>query len=314
MGSVIATLCAAHGYRVALHDNSKKVLETFVERARPVARYLAGNARDPQDILRLVEPSFSLEESVQNAFLVHEVIQEDLKAKRDLLQRLDALCPDSVMLATNTSSFLLTDLCQNIRGRQRVIGIHYVSPAHVVRAVEIIVTGFTDQALIKRARQFVASIDHIGIVCREQPGFLINRIHYALKAECQRMVDEGIASVEDIDTAVRLSLGPRFALWGPLMSEDLSASKKTVLSVTEYIHKATGDAHYASSSTLRSLADSGQHGAVSGAGWYKWGAKYEQVVIERDRQLGELLDWLRHHERLTALGVAGENDRIREVK
>jgi len=128
------------------------------------------------------------------------------------------------------------------------------------------------------------------------------------------MVDEGIASVEDIDAAVRLSLGPRFALWGPLMSEDLSVSKKTVLSVTEYIHKATGDAHYASSSSLRALAHSGQHGAASGAGWYKWAANYEQVVIERDRQLGQLLDWLTHNDRLRALGVAGENDRIREVK
>lgn len=312
MGTAIATLCAAHGYRVVVNDKSEKMLESFAERALPIAQYLAGASESTDKILSHIECNPSLEYSIRGAFLVHEVIHEDLEAKRELFRQLDAICAREVMLATNTSSFLLSDICEAIAGRQRVIGIHYVSPAHLIRAVEIITARFTDVSLVERAREFLDSIDHVGIVCRERPGFLINRIQYALKAEVQRMVEEGVASVEDIDAAVRLSIGPRLALWGPMMQEDLSTSKKTVLAVSEYLHRATGQEHFASAPILRMLAERGETGAMAGAGWYKWGANYEQLVRERDRQLGELLDWLRKSERLAALGVKGENEHLHD--
>jgi 3-hydroxybutyryl-CoA dehydrogenase len=312
MGAAIATLCAAHGYRVALNDTNEKMLLGFRERAMAIARQLAGPSRTADEILNLVTPEPSLERSISGAFLVHEIIHEDLEAKRALFRRLVALCGADVMLATNTSSFLISEICGDIEGRERIIGIHYVSPPHLIRAVEIITASFTDPALVPRARAFVESIDHVGIVCRERPGFLINKIQYALKAEVQRIVEEGVASVEDIDAAVRLSIGPRLALWGPMMQEDLSTTKKTVLSVTDYIHKATGEAHYASLPVLRRLVESGQNGAISGAGWYEWGGDYAQLVGERDRQLADLLDWLRKNERLDALGAKGENERLRD--
>jgi 3-hydroxybutyryl-CoA dehydrogenase len=311
MGTAIATLCSAHGYRVVLNDQSEKMLDSFAERAGPIARALAGTTRNPNEILDSVERNSSLQDSVRNAFLVHEVIHEDVDAKRTLFRQLDAICAPEVILATNTSSYLLSEICGDLAGRERVIGIHYVSPAHLIRAVEIITADFTGKALIEQSREFVGSIDHVGIVCKERPGFLINKIQYALKAECQRIVEEGIASVGDIDAAVRLAIGPRLALWGPMMQEDLNASKRTVLAVTEYIHQMTGEAHYASTEVLRTLAARGQTGASAGAGWYRWDADYEKSVRERDRQLGELVEWLRTHERLGALGVTGENDLIR---
>jgi len=314
MGAAIATLCAAHGYRVVLNDQNDKMLASFAERAAPIARHMAGTERSPDEILSLVECNSSLEASTRDAFLVQEVIHEDLEAKRALFRRLDVLCAPEVMLATNTSSYLLSEICLDLAGRERVIGIHYVSPAHLIRAVEVITADFTGKALIERSRAFVGSIDHVAIVCKERPGFLINKIQYALKAECQRIVEAGIASVEDIDAAVRLAIGPRLALWGPMMQEDLNASKKTVLAVTDYIHQATGEAHYASTQVLRDLAARGQTGASAGAGWYRWDADHETSVRERDRQLGELIDWLRAHERLAALGAKGENDQIRHGK
>src|SRR5690349_7010531 len=105
MGSTIATLCAAHGHRVALHDTNAGTLESFAKRAIPIARYLAGATRRPEDILSRIESHSSLEQCVGGASFVHEVIQEDLEAKRRLFQTLDRVCPDSVMLATNTSSY-----------------------------------------------------------------------------------------------------------------------------------------------------------------------------------------------------------------
>jgi 3-hydroxybutyryl-CoA dehydrogenase len=307
MGTAIATLCAAHGYDVALNDHNEELLESYNIRAASVAQWLAGPGNTPDDILGRVTRSLSLEDSIRDASFVHEVIHEDLEAKRVLFRRLDTVCAPEVMLATNTSSFLLSEICGDLPGRRRVIGIHYVAPAHLIRAVEIITASFTDESIVERAKQFLTSIDHVGIGCRERPGFLINKIQYALKAEVQRIVQEGVATVEDIDAAVRLSIGPRLALWGPMLQEDLSASKRTVLAVTDYIHSATGEAHYASTPVLRRLVERGETGAMAGAGWYRWHANYEQVAKERDRQLGELLDWLRSHDRLDALGVIRSN-------
>ncbi len=312
MGAAIATLCAAHGYAVVLTDKSEGMLESFPERASSIAHYLAGPSQTAEKILSRIECSPSLEYSVRKASLVQEAIHENLEAKRELFGQLDSICARDVVLATNTSSFLLSEICENLPGRRRMIGIHYVSPAHLIRSVEIITASFTDLALVEQAQEFLKSIDHVGIVCRERPGFLINRIQYALKAEVQKLVEEGVASVEDIDTAVRLSIGPRLALWGPMMQEDLSTSKKTVLAVSEYLHRTTGEAHFASSSVLRMLAERGQNGAMDKAGWYRWDASYDEIVRERDRQLGELLDWLRKNERLAALGAAGENKHIHE--
>ena len=311
MGAAIATLCAAHGYRVALYDQNPEILASFRTRAAPIARHQVSAARSEAEILDAVVCNDSLEDSIEGAVLVQEAIHEDLEAKQTLFSKLDALCPRDVLLATNTSSFMLSDICENLAGRSRIIGIHYVSPAHLIRAVEIIFASFSDEKVLARAKDFLGSIDHVGIACRERPGFLINRIQYALKAEIQRMVDEDFATVEDIDAAVRLAIGPRLALWGPFMQEDLAASKKTVLAVMDYLHRTTGEVHYESTPVLRNLAENGQIGAMSGAGWYAWDAGYERLMLERDKQLSELLNWLRAHDRLHELGARGQNKNMR---
>ena len=305
MGTSIATLCAAHGYRVVLNDQNPGILATFHTRAASIAHHLASTQRSQTEILNAVSCINSLEKAVEGACLVKEAIHEDLGAKRALFQHLDDICPSNVILSTNSSSFMLSDIGSDVKIRERIIGIHYVSPAHLIRAVEVIIAPFTPDDLIDRAMSFLETIDHVGITCRERPGFLINRIQYALKAEIQRMVDEGFASVDDIDKAVRLAIGPRLALWGPFMQEDLAANKQTVLSVMEYLHDVTKQAHYEITPLLHSMVESGRTGAASGAGWYKWSIEYEQLMKERDIQLGHLLEYLRSHDRLDKLGRRG---------
>jgi 3-hydroxybutyryl-CoA dehydrogenase len=309
MGTAVAVLCAARGYQVVLTDVEASVLQSFPHRAIPVARAITTSA---EAVIETVRCDPVLETSVEGATLVHEVIHEDLEAKRTLFRRLDKLCGPEVMLATNTSSFMLSEMVSDLQGRDRVVGIHYVAPAHLIRAVEIITADFTRPELVARARAFVDSIDHVGVVCRERPGFLVNRIQYAMKAEIQRILESGIASVEDIDAAVRLAIGPRLALWGPLMQEDLAASKKTVVSVGDYLHQSTGEPHFAPTATLRRLVENGHTGAAAGRGWYRWGENYAALVGERDRQLAALLSWLRQNDRLAELGATGENPLVQE--
>jgi len=209
-----------------------------------------------------------------------------------LFKKLDQLCPPGVVLASNTSSFLLSHLCRDVVRKERVVGIHYITPAHIVQAVEIIVADFTPPELISWARAFVAKIDHVPVVCREKPGFLINRMQFALMAEIHRIVDEGLASAEDVDNAIRLSLGPRWALWGGLACEDLVASKQTAVAMLEYMHAQTGLPQYQTTATLRRLVSENKLGAATGQGWFEWRRPNAELVMERDRQLAEMLAWL----------------------
>ncbi|MGE0809039.1 MAG: 3-hydroxyacyl-CoA dehydrogenase family protein [Immundisolibacter sp.] len=303
MGTVIATIYARHGYAVRLHDSAVEALASYAERATPIAESLADAAHPVAGVLGRVTPVADLAAAVDGVCLAHEVVQEDLAVKQALFERLDRLCPPQVVLGTNTSSFRLTHLCERVTHRQRVIGIHYITPAHIIRAVELIVADFTAPATLAWAQDFLASIDHVGVVCRESPGFLVNRIQLALLAEIHRIVDEGLATPEDIDAAIRLSLGPRWALWGALLCEDLVVNKRTALAVFDYMREQTGVDYYASTPTLRDMIARGEQGASTGQGWYTWDAPYADIVRERDRQLKTALDWLEAEHPVARIGV-----------
>ena len=215
MGTVIAPIYARHGYHVRITDLVPKALETFHERAKPIVASLVNERMDADAILANVKLEPALDTAVKGSFFVQEVIHENLEAKQELFAKLDQMCPPEVVLATNTSSFRLSDVCKDVRHRERVLGVHYITPAHIIDVVELIRADFTPDSLIEWAHGFLKTIDHIGVVCTEEPGFLVNRLQYALLSEAYRIVELGIASREDVDKAMRQSLGPRLALWGP---------------------------------------------------------------------------------------------------
>ena len=299
MGAVIATLYARYGYPVRITDTVAQSLATFRDRAKPIAESLGDDAGK---ILSGVEARPKLEDAVQGAFFVHEVIHENLAAKQALFGKLDSLCPADVVLGTNTSSLKLSEVFRDVRHRERVIGIHYITPAHIVRVVELIRAEFTPASLVDWARNFLKTIDRVGVVCTDTPGFLVNRLQYALVSEVYRIVEEGVASRDDVDAMVRLSLGPRLALWGPLLTEDLVVSKQTCAAVWDYLHGKTHDEKFRRPPAVTRLVEAGKMGAISGEGWYRFDRDYPSVVSSRDGQLKTLLDWL------------AENDRLREFK
>ena len=292
MGCVIATIYARHAYSVVLHDAIPAALASFRERALPIAHGIATPTDKAESIVGRVKVVADLNEALAGAELVHEVVQEDLPLKQALFGQLDRLCAPDVVLATNTSSFLISHLCRDVVHRERVIGIHYITPAHIVPVVEVIIASFTPPERVKWARDFVAAIDHVAVVCREKPGFLVNRIQFAMLSEIHRIVDEGLATAEDVDAAIRLSLGPRWALWGALACEDLVASKKTAVSMLEYMREQTGQEHYQPTKALLRLVEQGRLGTIAGAGWHRWEAPYAEIVMDRDRQLADILAWL----------------------
>jgi 3-hydroxybutyryl-CoA dehydrogenase len=303
MGTVVSSLYARYGYEVFVHDSQSTILDTCLKRARPIAVGLSNEQTPVEAILGRIHEKSTLSDAIEGAFLVHENIQEVLALKQNLFASLDQMCKPDVILATNTASFLLSDVCRDVTEKERVIGIHYITPAHVVRAVELVYADFTPKALVEWSRRFLSTIDHVGIACRERPGFLINRMQFALLSEVYRIVEEGWATRDDVDAAFRLSLGPRLALWGPLLTEDLVVNKKNALAVTESLHEATGDSNYAGRPILRDLIEKGKLGAIAGQGWYDFGASYDVVIEKRDAQLRSLLDWLRINDPTGNIGI-----------
>jgi 3-hydroxybutyryl-CoA dehydrogenase len=298
MGTVIATLYARHGYRVRITDVASEALETFRARAKPIAESLVDNQLDSDTILASVETESDLDKAIKYSFFVHEAIHENLEAKQQLFAKLDEACPSAVVLGTNTSSYRLSEICRHVRQRDRVIGVHYVTPAHIVNIVELITAEFTPKTLVEWGLNFLKTIKHVGVVCTDEPGFLINRLQYALLSEAYRIVEEGIASRDDLDKAVRLSLGPRLALWGPLFTEDLVVSKKTSAPIWDYLYEKTCDEKFRRPAAITKFVESCRLGAITGEGWYRFDADYASIVLSRDAQLKSLLNWLTQNDRL----------------
>lgn len=303
MGCVIATLYSRHGYDVVICDSQAAMLESYTERARPIAASFTDDKAEADAMVNRVTTMSSLKGAVAGAFMVHEAVQEVLETKQAVFEELDRLCPPEVVLATNTSSFLISDIADRVTHRERVVGIHYITPGHIIPVIEIIHASFTPPELIAWARAFIQSIDHVGVACPERPGFLINKIQFAMLTEIYRLIDEGLASRDDIDAAVRLSLGPRLALWGPLLTEDLIVSKKTALAVTDSLYRQTGDENYKGRQALRDLADRGDLGVMTGQGWYAFEGDRDETIMERDRQLASLFEWLRETDAVGRLNV-----------
>jgi len=303
MGSVIATLYAHHGYEVVVCDSQASMLETYAQRARPIAESFTDDAAAIERMLGNVKTEPSLEKAVSSAFMVHEAVQEVLDVKQAVFEEIDRLCPPDTVLATNTSSFLISDIADRVEHPERVLGIHYITPGHIIPVIEIVHYKHTPPELIEWARAFIESIEHESVACPERPGFLINKIQFAMLTEVYRLIDEGLASRDDIDTAVRLSIGPRLALWGPLLTEDLIVSKKTALAVTDSLYEQTGDESYKGRKALRDLVEQGNLGVMSGQGWYKFTGDQSATIIERDRQLAALIDWLKQSDSVDRIQV-----------
>lgn len=302
MGTVIATLYARYGYKVLLTDLAPQSLESFRQRAKPIAESVARDPSDASTVLAGVETESNLEKAVEQSFFVHEAIYENLDAKRELFSKLDRICAPDVVLGTNTSSLKLAEIFRDVRHRDRVLGVHYITPAHIIKVVELIAADFTPPKLIEWGRDFLKTVDRVGVACTDTPGFLVNRIQYALLSEVYRIVEEGVASRDDVDQMVKLSLGPRLALWGPLLTEDLVVSKKTSAAVWDYLYSKTGNEKFQRPAVFTQLVEAGKLGAISGNGWYRFDKNYPSIVSSRDSQLQSILDWL------------AENDRIRDFE
>ncbi|MGF2948715.1 3-hydroxyacyl-CoA dehydrogenase family protein [Microbacterium alcoholitolerans] len=200
-----------------------------------------------------------------DASLVIEAVPEDRMLKHESLARVDAVLGGSAVLASNTSSISIDDLAAAVRDHSRFLGLHFFNPVPASALVEIVRGSATDAAVIDLARGWVASLRKTPIVVRDSPGFASSRLGVMLGLEAIRMLEEGVATAEDIDAA--MTLGYRHPM-GPLRTTDI-VGLDVRLGIAEELARELGE-RFAPPALLRTMVAEGRLGRKSGEGFYNW--------------------------------------------
>ena len=225
----------------------------------------------------------------QDAGLVIESVVEDLAVKKALFAGLDSRVPDGVPIGSNSSSLPISRIAQGLGSRARMFGMHFFMPAHRVPLVEVVLGTDSDSALARRVcARFAAAGRTPVLVRRDIPGFLANRIQHALMRELLSLIDSGIASPEDIDTAVRHSFGFRYAAIGPVMQKEISGWDTTAAAAREIFPTLCNSAELPD--CLERLIAQGHLGMKTGQGFVAWTAESAAATRSAyDRRLTEAL-------------------------
>jgi 3-hydroxybutyryl-CoA dehydrogenase len=276
MGCDIAAIFLAGGYEVTGVEPAVERRSAQRERVQHSVQQI-GVDRDAVSKLAVV--SGIGEVNWSNVALVVECAPENLALKQRLFAELDEQVPEGIPIGTNSSALRITDIARTCRTQGRMANLHFFLPAHLVPAVEVVRGEFTESWVCDRLAEIMQELGRVPVrVARDVPGFLANRIQHALMREAFAMIDEGLATAEDVDAAVRFGFGFRYVAAGPILQKELAGLET---------HLAAGQAIYPSlnnsaepSPTLRRLVEAGKFGTKSGEGFRPW----PPDVAERERQ------------------------------
>jgi 3-hydroxybutyryl-CoA dehydrogenase len=271
MGHGIAQVCAMAGCRTRLFDVQSAQVEAGLTKIR--TNLDAGVAKGKVEVaardaaLALLAGTSDLAHAVDAADLVVEAVPEKLELKRQLFGEVAARVADDAVLGSNTSSLSIADIALGLPNPGRVIGLHFFNPVHIMKLLEIVVADSTAPEVVERMRAFAGRIGKEPIVVKDAPGFATSRLGLVIGLEAIRMVEQGVASPEDIDKAMTLGYG--FPM-GPLRLTDL-VGLDVRLSIAEYLSgKLEQGEHFRPPQLLRDMVAAGKLGKKSGQGFYEW--------------------------------------------
>jgi len=258
------------GYPVQLYDVELSVLDRAMSRidnnlTKGIERGKVSTEQQQQTLQQL-STTTDLATAVQKALIAIEAIPELLHAKQQLLGQLDTLCPADTLLCSNTSSIRIAELANATRRPGQVLGTHFFNPVHIMPLLEVVITGKTESSALQQICDFADKIGKRSIVIHDFPGFATSRLGVCLGLEAIRMLEQGVASAEDIDKAMTLGYGHPM---GPLKLTDL-VGLDVRLQIADYLNDSLPGASFMAPDLLRKMVHDGHLGKKTGQGFYLW--------------------------------------------
>jgi 3-hydroxybutyryl-CoA dehydrogenase len=270
MGHGIAYVAALAGCEVALTDSRADALPQATAR---IDELIAGGVKrgklthdQGEAVARRVTIDRALDVAVRDADLVIEAVVEDLQIKQRLLGDVERVAPRDALLASNTSSLSIGQLAAGLQQPGRLVGMHFFNPVHLMKLVEIVTHPRAVAGVADRAVAFARQIGKEPIVVKDSPGFASSRLGVVLGLEAMRMLEQGVASAEDIDKAMELGYNHPM---GPLKLTDL-VGLDVRLAIAEYLHAMLKLPQYEPPAILRDKVKKGELGKKTGKGFYSW--------------------------------------------
>jgi len=304
MGRGIAIAFAYAGHRIALIDLKPRTAAAWHalrdEALTEIRSSLQGLATLGAIEARQVEPIAARVElldaagaaaALHDAELVFEGVPETIEAKRDAFARLSTLCSDTAILTSTTSSILVTQLAALVHRPERFLNMHWLNPAYVIPVVELSTHPLTSADTLERARGFMQAIGKLPVVCGVAPGYIVPRLQALVMNEAARMVEEGVATAEQIDLATRYGMGLRFAALGVVEFIDFGGC--------DILHHASREmagsidaGRYSAPAIVERMVGEGRLGLKTGSGFYDYAGR--DVQAYRRDVLSRTLGMLRH--------------------
>ena len=300
MGAGIAGELARSGCPVRLVDLSDGLLQQGMQRLDAAQRVLIEaellTARDAVEARERVATVTSLRTACDGADLVIEAVSESMSVKQEMFRRFDEWCPPAAVLASNTSGLSITEIAAATQRPEQVAGVHFWNPPHIVPLVEVTCGRLTSEATAELLMDLARRVGKRPILVRHDvPGFVGNRLQFAVMREAMHILQEGIASAEDIDVAMTAGPGLRYGFLGPLLTADLGGLD-IFHSISSYLF-AELCSDQQPPDLLADLVRQGNLGAKTGAGFYPYADQdLGEIIATRDRVLLGFLKVLKEQE------------------
>jgi len=272
MGSGIVQVAAQGGYSVLFVEANDELVKRGLERLRDTLEGLAAkgrvDARAKDETLGRIAGTPKLED-LKACDLVIEAMTENQALKNETFAKLDRICTPHALLATNTSSCNVTALAAATTRPGQVVGMHFFNPVPLMKLVEVVRTILTDEASAKAATEFVRSVGKVPVLAKDATAFIVNRLLVPYLLDAVRVYEGGLASLEDIDQAMKLGCGYPM---GPFTLLDL-VGLDTTMYVAEVMFDEFREPRYAPPPLLKRMVMAGQLGRKTGRGFYTYDAK-----------------------------------------
>ena len=284
MGCAIASCALLAGNRVILYDANAGALEAAIPRIYSnldeLVTYGLASARQVEKAKKLACVSEDIQTSCEQTKLVIEAVYENLQIKQEVFQKLDSMLPESVPILSNTSGLRITDISAKTKHPERTLTAHFWLPANLIPLVEVVIGEKSSPKLAEQIKEILISWGKAPVIVKKDlPGQLANRILQAVIREAVNIVEIGLASPEDVDTAIKMGMALRFPVWGPL--EHVDAVGMDICGPVQDTVLPEISARRDASPLFRKFIQSGQLGYKTKQGFYNWSEKDMDALVKK---------------------------------